>query len=93
MEQIPVRQQFVLMQFGPCLNQAPLFLRQRSGNHFHRAHREDGSFALIIRMEMNVMVRRARFGKHADDDTKKATDFRHRVQSYPPPGRVHRRDD
>ena len=67
------------MQFAPSLNETPLFLRQRSGNQFYRAHREDGRFALIIRMEMHHVVWRARFGKHADDDTKEAADFRHRV--------------
>ncbi len=83
MKQIPVRQQFSLMQLRPSLYQTPLLLRKGSGNHFHRINRKNSSFILKIRMEMSDMVRRSRFRKHSDNDTKEAAEFRHSISSYP----------
>jgi hypothetical protein len=57
MEQLPVRQQFILMQFRPCLDQTPLFLRKRSGDQVHGANRENGGFVLKIGMEMSNVMR------------------------------------
>ena len=79
MKQLPVRRQFVLMQFRPCLDQAPLFLRKGAGDQVHRANRKNGGGVLKISMEMRNVVRRARFGKHSDDNAKKAAEFRHQL--------------
>jgi hypothetical protein len=53
MEQIPVRQQFILVKFRPGFDQTPLFLWKGSGYHLHRIDRKHGSFAVKIRVEMN----------------------------------------
>ena len=61
MEQLPVRQQFVLVQFRPRLDQTTLLLRERSGDQVDRANRKNGGLVLKIGMEMSNVVRRARF--------------------------------
>jgi hypothetical protein len=67
------------MQFGPCLDQTPLSLREFPGDHIHRVEGEDTHIILVPRMEMGLVMRRSSFGKHSDDNPEKPAEFRHRT--------------
>ena len=81
MEEIPVRQQLVLMKFRPCLDQTTLSLRKVPRDQLHGINRKDGGFVLEVRVEMNNMVFSSRLGEHSDDDAKEAAEFGHRSPS------------
>ena len=55
-EQLPVRNQFILMEFRPSLNEPALTLRDRSGHHIDRGNGEHCLFFLIIGVEMSEIM-------------------------------------
>jgi hypothetical protein len=77
LEQLPVCQKFILMQFCPSFNQALLSLRKCSGKQRDWSNAEDGSVLLIIRMEVTRVMPLSRLYKHPDDNAIKPREFRH----------------
>jgi hypothetical protein len=73
----PIREQFLLMEFRPRLNEPTLPSRQASSDPHHRFQANHGHVVLVIRMEVGQMVRIASLDVHPDDDTKEAALFRH----------------
>ena len=77
LQSIPIGHQFLLMQFSPSLNQAPLTFRQCARNKLHGIDTENAHFFLVVGVEVRHVVLRADLGKHSDNYAEEATQFRH----------------
>ena len=77
MQESPVVQQFVAMDFCPRLDNALLRSGKRAADTVDRIDGEHGAEFLVHRVEMRTMMWRADFGKHPDDDSEEPRDFRH----------------
>jgi len=83
MEQFPVGEQLRLVQFSPGFYQSPLPLWKPARDQFDRIDAENSHVVLIPGVKMSDMMRRARFGEHADNDPEKPAEFRHKRQTIP----------
>lgn len=77
LEQLPVRQKLVLMQFCPRLNQTLLPLRKASGQERNWTNAKDGGVLLIVGMEVRHVMSLGGLNKHSNDDAIKPTQLRH----------------
>jgi len=77
LQQLPIRQKLVLMQFCPCLHQALLPLRKASGKERNRSNAEDGGVLLIVGMEVRHVMSLGGLNKHSNDNAIKPTKLRH----------------
>jgi hypothetical protein len=68
----PIREQFLLMQFRPRLNQPALPSREASSDQLHRFQAHHGHVVLVIRVEVGQVMRTAGLDVHPDDDTEEA---------------------
>lgn len=65
------------MQFGPCLDEPLLALRERTRYQFHRLDPVHGDMLLIIGMKVRCVMPSVNFDIHANDDPKESAEFRH----------------
>ena len=72
MQEGPVLQQFLSMDFGPRFDQALLCTREVTADALDRVECEHALGFLMDRMKVGPMVRRADFHKHADNDSEEA---------------------
>ena len=73
----PIREQFLLMEFRPRLDQPPLSSRKASSDQLHRVEANHGHIVLVLRVEVGQVMRNAGLDVHPDDDTEEAAYFRH----------------
>ena len=79
MEEFPVGQQFSLMQFSPGFHQSSLPLWKFARDQFDRIDTENSHVVLIPRVKMRDVMWRPGFGEHADHNSKKPAEFRHKA--------------
>lgn len=77
LQAVPIVEQFLLVQLSPRLNQTALSRRERARDHVDGVNADNRDLFLPVRMKMGDVMLPARFGEHADDDSEKATEFRH----------------
>ena len=58
------------MNLGPCFHQAALPLGKIAADELDCIDSEDTDVILLVCMKVRSVVRRSRFGEHADDDPK-----------------------
>ena len=68
---LPIGLQLLLMELGPCLDEALLLLRKKTRDHGNRSNRIDGRMLLIVSMKMDCMMPLSGLRKHPDDDSEK----------------------
>ena len=73
----PVVEQLLLVQLGPRFHQPSLAGGQRAGDQVNGVNAKDRVLVLPVGMEVRKVMLAAHLGEHADDDSKKATEFRH----------------
>ena len=83
LQPVPVGDQFIAVQFGPCLYQASLYLRQAARDKFDRAQSKNANLILVVRMKMRKVMWTAGFREHANDDAKESAQFGHDVILHP----------
>jgi hypothetical protein len=77
MQESPVVQKLVTMDLCPRFDEALLRPWQSAADTFDRIESEHRFEFLVRRVEVWPVMRCTDFWKHADDDPKKARDFRH----------------
>jgi hypothetical protein len=77
LKQSPVRNQFLLVQFSPSLNQTKLPSWERAGEQFDRVKAENRRSLFTVGMEMRCVVLRTSLHVHPDYYTEKTADFGH----------------
>jgi len=77
LQQLPVSDQFLLVQFSPSLNQTELPSWQRAGEQFDGVKAENRRSLFAVCMEMRCVVLRTSFHVHPDYYTEEAADFGH----------------
>ena len=68
------------MNLGPCLHETALPLGKIAADELDGIDRKDTDVILVVRMEVWSMMRRRRFGEHADDDPKEPGNLWHGSQ-------------
>jgi len=68
----PIREQFLLMEFRPRLDQPPLSSRKASSDELHRFQANHGHLVLVVRVAVGQVTRTAGLDVHPDDDTEEA---------------------
>jgi hypothetical protein len=76
-EKLPILLELLLMQFGPCLDESPLSLREGSRDELKWVDPEHRDPISVVRMEVGCQVRSTRLCKHPDDDPEEARDLGH----------------
>lgn len=78
LQSCPISQQFLLMQFSPCLNKPLLSSIECASYQFNGLDSVNRYIVLVIGMKVRPMVRRIGLLVHADDYTEETAEFGHK---------------
>ena len=65
------------MQLRPRFHQSALASRESTGDHINGVDSDDRYVILPVRMKVRDVMRCARLGEHANDNSEKATELRY----------------
>src|SRR5436190_23557991 len=77
LQERPVLQQFRMVDFGPCFDEALLRARKAAADAFDRVQSERCDYILIRGMEMRPVVRCTDLQEHSNYDSEESGNLRH----------------
>ena len=79
LQPLPIRDEFVLVQFRPGFDQPLLAARERATDQLNGVNALNTDSVLVVRVEMRAVMWSTGFGIHTNNDPKKACNFWHEL--------------
>jgi hypothetical protein len=79
LQPLPIRREFVSVQFCPGYDQPVLAARESATDQLNGVNAINTNSVLVVRMEMRPVMGCTRFGIHTNNDPEKACNFWHEL--------------